>query len=273
MCQQCGLEFLEFESNRPGAYDDLPFTANEFVNACLMAQDGPFNDDNDNWTRLARMYNRMVTLRIDVVQYCEDVFPNKLVGSPVYSQFIAADLAHRNRAPLPFGLPFSAKEYLAICREFTESEQVYQRNSARIHQGSNKLFLRMTLDLASHQVNVQDFLADHVPEDLEKNPFLLRLLAAAQGEHTQNYEINFTRFMVSITAPGGSRDGRLVGPMTHFQAAMFVQTLKESDTTRIPDDHKQLCALPHGDCDVNVPLADVNFVSSPCCDFPSACAA
>jgi hypothetical protein len=112
MCQQCGSDFLEYESNKPGFPEDLPFTPNDFVNACLLARDGPFEADNDNWTRLVRMYNRIITLHIDVVQYCEDIFPEKLIGSSLYLRFLAADQAHRGRAPLPLGLPFSAEEFL-----------------------------------------------------------------------------------------------------------------------------------------------------------------
>jgi hypothetical protein len=49
----------------PGDPQDLPFDANEFINGCILVRDSPFVDENENWLRVVRMYDRMITLRID----------------------------------------------------------------------------------------------------------------------------------------------------------------------------------------------------------------
>lgn len=222
-------------------------------------QDGPFKDDNENWTRLVRMYDRMVTLRIDVFQYCENVLPDKLFDSPVYRQFMVADRARKTRAPFPFGLPFSAQEFLTICNEFAEFARASPGREPAYIVGSDVLFFRMVRDLAAHRINLAEFLADQVPESMEKDPLLLRLLAAAQGPHTQNYELNFKQFMMSCFKPP---PGRIVGPLSHFQAAIFVHSLEEVDPAWVADEHKQMVTRPHNDC---AGAADSKFVQSPCC--------
>lgn len=213
MCKQCGPNFLEFESNRPGSGEDLPFTADEFINACCLARDGPFEDYNNDWTRLLRMYNRMITLRIDVVQYCQDFSPEELIGSPPERRFLEADYAHMNRPSLPFELPFSAGEFLVLCKEFTDVRKAMFYQSVDIHKGTRQLFLAMVYDLHHHRINLREFLADQVPANMEKESTLILLLASAQGEHTQNDVVNFMWFRVSILAPNGcTSDGHLEAP-------------------------------------------------------------
>jgi hypothetical protein len=76
----------------------------------------------------------------------------------------------------------------------------------------------MVADLSVGRVDLQDFFGDQIPAHLETSTGLLRVLASTQGDHTQNFEIDYMQFIQSI-APS---NGPLVGPMSHFQAAAFV---------------------------------------------------
>jgi hypothetical protein len=247
-----------WDSARPGDPNDLPFSATEFVNACILVRDGPF-EDNENWLRLVRMYERMVTLRIDPIKFCEKCFPASLLDSGVYHQFQLAKQAPTRTHP--FGLPFSAQEFLTILAEYWKHETFDRMAANPLYAGSGRLFIYMVADLADWYVNLKDFLADHVPTDMEDNPLLLRLLASAQGEHTENFEINKVRFRASIYSP---RNGRIVGPMSLLQAAMFAQSLQEVDPELYEPDTKQRCMVPHGDCEAVAP-DEFTLIASPCC--------
>jgi hypothetical protein len=102
--------------------------------------------------------------------------------------------------PHLFGLPFSVHEFLVICGECEKYYTGDNKAAVPKYKGSDHLFFRMVADLAIERINTKDFLADQIPANLEKSTGLLRVLASAQGKHTQNFEIDYMRFIQSITA-------------------------------------------------------------------------
>jgi hypothetical protein len=244
-----------FHSDQPGDPQDLPVDASEFINACIMVHDGPFIDENEDWLRVVRMYNRMNTLRIPIFPFCDDHIPRSMYGTGIHREFISFLQAPTESHP--FSLPFSVHEFLTICNE-AEMDQDF---AVPKYAGSRMLFLRMVKDLAIDSINLHDFLADHVPASMEENTVLIRLLASAQGELTQDSKVHLGRFLQLLFAPDDD-NGNLVGPLTHFQAAVFVQHL---DTVQPTPEVVEHVVVPHRPCDVGIAVEDIVCVRSPCC--------
>jgi hypothetical protein len=250
-----------FVSNMAGDPDDLPFSASEFANACILVMDGPFDDDNKSWVQVVRMYERLVTLHIDMGEFCQKQFPPSLIGSGVLRQFRLAIKAPRNCNP--FHLPFTAHEFLELLVQY-DDYRTFDKNAAQPqYKGSSKQFHNMVFDLAMHRINLKEFLADHIPADLEDHPVLLLLLASAQGEHTENFVVDDRRFRQALYKPP---KGQVEGPMSHLQAAMFVQSLKELETRDIPVELKREMCKPHDGCHGIMDSDDNFLIASPCCN-------
>jgi hypothetical protein len=178
-----------YVSMTPGDPRDLPFDANEFNNACIIARDGPFVDENEDWRRVVRMYNRMPTLHIDMIMFTENCNIELSSGSDIVNELFTVDQVPIG--PQLYGLPFSVHDFLMICYE---CEKYYAGdNKAAIpkYKGSRNLFPWMVADLSIGRINLQDFFGDQIPAHLEKSTGLLRVLAFAQGEHTQNFETDY----------------------------------------------------------------------------------
>ena len=257
-----------FRSDLPGDPRYLTFTPTEFVNECILAKDGPFTEENEQVSRVLSMYNRLRTLRINPVKFCVQQLPKSWEKWPLSCKLFSVLLAPAESHP--FGLPFSAQEFLTICSEFEEYEFVhrgeqYTNKQPAEYAGSKQLFLRMVEDLVTFKINLRDFLAKQIPAEMEDSFTLLALLASAQGEYTQNFEVNYTRFIVSVFAPGGSRDGRLVGPLSHFQAAIVLQSFEQLDAELIGPDDKEKFRSPHALCEVGVAAEDLVVLYTPCC--------
>jgi hypothetical protein len=170
-----------YVSMTPGDPRDLPFDANEFDNACILARDGPFVDENEDWRRVVRMYKRMLTLHIDMIMFAENCNIELLSGSDIVNELFTVDQVPIG--PHLYGLPFSVHGFLMVCYE---CKKYYAGD-----KGSQNLFSWMVADLSIGRVNLQDFFGDQIPAHLEKSTGLLRVLAFAQGEHTQNFETDY----------------------------------------------------------------------------------
>jgi hypothetical protein len=275
MCQKWpDLPATVFFTKKKGNPEDLPFSASEFSNACVLVQDGPFDDSNENWVRLVRMYERLVTLRIDLRKFFRHTFPQSLRHSAIFEHF---EQYKRNgqtpRGCHPFHLPFSAEEFLKILVEAETYEKSDRLSATPQYKGSRRLFLHMVHDLSTYEINLKEFLADHVPADMEKNRTLLWLLSSAQGTHTDNFVIDRRKFFRILL--GRHRTGQIEGPLTHLQAAMFVQSL---EVAQAPEElypleaKQQMCEL-HDDCAVGKKTEDIALVVTPCCQqiWPKCC--
>jgi hypothetical protein len=244
-----------YSSMSPGNPRDLPFDANEFINGCILVRNGPFVDENENWLRVVRMYDRMITLRIDPAMFWINCPAELLDGSPIFNEIMSVYEAPIG--PHLFGLPFSVHEFLVICDGCEKYYTGDNKAAVPKYQGSDHLFFKMVADLAIERINIKDFLADQIPANLEKSTGLLRVLASAQGKHAQNFEIDYMRFIQSITA----NDGTLVGPMSYFQAAAFVQQL---EPVQPPIELLERLSGPHGFCDAGVPADEAVYLHEPC---------
>ncbi|KAF1917324.1 hypothetical protein BDU57DRAFT_161612 [Ampelomyces quisqualis] len=272
MCQKCekneylSINPVEFRSMKSGKTKDLRFSAQEFVNACRSVQSGPFTDGTEDWLRVLRMYNRMITLRIDVLAFCAPFLSPLFIESKIFEQFRQATttprIAHH------FGLPFSAQEFLAVIEEFDKYGNDKRGGILESqYAGSGRLFAAMVNDLDFHRINMKDFLDDNIPEQMEGSYMLLRLLSCVEGD---NFEVNYRRFIQTTTRPS---PGRIIGPMSHFQAAMFAQSLEEIDITKFPPGLAQKYSRPHGLCKNGVVPGDFVLIGSPCCSrcWPRCC--
>jgi hypothetical protein len=80
-----------YVSVTPGDPRDPPFDANEFNNACILARDGPFVDENKEWLRVVRMCNRMITLRIGMIKFTKNCNIELLSGSDIINELFIVD--------------------------------------------------------------------------------------------------------------------------------------------------------------------------------------
>jgi hypothetical protein len=247
-----------YASMTPGDPRNLPFDAKEFINACILARHGPFVDENEDWLRVVRMYNRMITLRIDMAKFNEKCNMELLSGTGILNELFDVDQAPIG--PHLYGLPFSVYDFLTICDECEKYYAGDNKAAVPKYKGSRNLFSWMVTDLAIGRINLQDFLGDQIPPHLEKSTILMRVLASAQGPHTQNFRIDYIQFIQSISPP----DGPLVGRLSHFQAAAFVQQL---ETVQVPTEAVEFVSVPHDLCEAGVPADEVVLFHNPClCD-------
>jgi hypothetical protein len=256
MYHKCGK--VQVHSLEPGKPKDLPFSAQEFFNACLLVQSGPFTDENKDWLRVLRMYNRMVLLRVDVLAFCEPYLTPPLAKSKIFEQFKQAaqapQITHR------FGLPLSAQNFLEILDEFREYEIDLRDGIVQSqYAGSKRLFFAMVNDLEFYGINMKGFLTDNVPEHMESNLIFVTFLSTLEGE---NFQVNYNHFVQAVfdTSPR-----RITGPMSHFQAAMFVQSLVEIKVIP-PPELAQRDFGPHGGlCENGSMPDDFILIGSSCC--------
>ncbi|KAH8724303.1 hypothetical protein GQ44DRAFT_827546 [Phaeosphaeriaceae sp. PMI808] len=255
MCVECNKDgdgTPKWSSMRPARKRYLTFTRQEFINRCILVKDGPSSDDDENWLQLLKW-----------------PFPKELEQSVPYQEFCRLTLDEPKT--FEFGLPFTAQEFLTLCQEFHE----YERHPARKQDDSLRgnlefkaskfVFCNMVDDLATHKINLQDFLANHIPAKMEHNSTLLLLMASAVGPHTENCVINNRRFHISMFAPDGSRNGRPLGPMSHFQSAVFVRSLQIVDRNTITPKMFDFLSKPHANCEAGTAEASVNLFYTPCC--------
>jgi len=252
---------IHFQSVLPGDPEDLGFTPRDFVNACMPAKDGPFTEDNEHFAKVLRMYNRLKTLRIKVIPFIVGHAPENLRFSPL--GLLLLDLVGAPEELHPFGLPFSVQEFLVVCQEFNKSEFVCDQRGleeAARYRGSGLVFNRMVEDLAALKINIKDFLADHVPAEMEDNQVLYTLLASTQGPHTQNNQVNLSRFRLLLKEPS-----RLSGGFSHLQAAVAVQSFQPARPTLYTPEQLQMFRGPHNLCEVGVESENLTFLYTPCC--------
>jgi hypothetical protein len=217
------------------------------------------------------MYNRIFTLRIDILRFCKKFLTTPLLQSKVFEQFREA--AKAPRTAHRFGLPFSPQEFLAILDEARKQLHDFQEGIVGSqYAGSIRLFRLMVNDLANYSINMKDFLADHIPEHMEHTPLLTNLLSSLEEER---FQINYYRFMETVTKP---KPGHVIGPMSHFQAAMFTQSLEEVEQALDPKWIAEVFSGPHKfgpapQCENDVVADDIAYIGSPCCNiqWPKCC--
>jgi hypothetical protein len=157
-------------SEQPGDPRGLPFSASD---ACFMVLDGPFINENENWLRVMRMFDRMLTLRIPISPFWDEHQHHILLiqGTGLHREMISYLWAPVENHP--FDLLFSVHEFLTICDEFEKYEAGDKLLPVPKYAGSKTLFFEMVKDLSIRCISLGDFVADHIPASMEENGILI----------------------------------------------------------------------------------------------------
>jgi hypothetical protein len=197
----------------------------------------------------------MITLRIGMIKFTENRNTELLSGSDIINELFIVDQAPSG--PHLYGLPFSIHDFLTICDECEKSYTGDRKAAVLKFEGSQNLFSWTVADLSVGRVDLKDFFGDQIPAHLENSTGLLRVLASTQGDHTQNFEIDYMQFIKSI-APS---NGPLVGPMSHFQAAAFVQQFQ---SVPAPMEVMAWASVPNSLCKAGVLAYDFVLLRNTC---------